>query len=45
MQLALTVLLAVLGVTAIAAAAGYLIDRSARREEGHSGTVRKTNAE
>jgi hypothetical protein len=33
MPLALTVVLVVLGVTAVAGAAGYLIDLSARRDE------------
>lgn len=42
MPLALTVTLLVLGVTALAAAAGYLIDKSEQREErkDFSGTTR-----
>jgi hypothetical protein len=38
MQLAMIVVLVVLGVTAVAGAAGYLIDQSARRDESKKGT-------
>jgi hypothetical protein len=37
MQLAMTVLLAVLAVTVVAAGAGYLIDRGVRRDEEDRG--------